>query len=134
MRRAARFLGSNVDPSFGRLIEGEARDGVFTGAGGLRVEGLGRASVPRAVLGVRPEDAHVVGAKDAGAHLAAPIYSVELTGESTLVSVRAGEQFLTMRADKNFAGDFDQMIGVSMAPDRVFLFDRATERRVAFGA
>ena len=82
------------------------------------------------MLGVRPEDVQVVGAKDAGANLAAPIYSVELTGESTLVSVHAGDRLLTMRADKNFAGDFDQMIGVRTTPERLFLFDRASERRI----
>ncbi len=36
-----------------------------------------------------------------------------------------------MRADKNFTGDFDQEIGVRMPRDRVFLFDKATESRVA---
>ncbi len=95
----AGFIGS---PPM-NLIDGEVTNGVFTG-GGLRVEGLGRANVPRAVLGVRPEDVHVVDAKDPGANLVAPIYSAELTGESTLVSVRAGDRLMTMRADKNFAG------------------------------
>jgi multiple sugar transport system ATP-binding protein len=123
----AGFIGS---PPM-NLIAGEAKDGVFTG-GGLRVEGLGRATVERAVMGVRPEDVHVVGARDAGANLVAPIYSAELTGESTLVSVRAGDQMLTMRADKNFVGDFDQMIGVRMPPDRVFLFDSDSQKRLDF--
>jgi multiple sugar transport system ATP-binding protein len=121
----AGFIGS---PPM-NLIDGEAKDGAFTG-GGLRVEGLGSATVPKAVLGVRPEDVRVVGAKDAAANLVAPIYSVELTGESTLVSVHAGDQLFTMRADKNFAGDFDQMIGVAVTRERVFLFDQATARRV----
>src|SRR5262249_59536128 len=96
----------------------------------LRVEGLGRATVPRAVLGIRPEDSRVVGAKDAAANLAAPIYSVELTGESTLVSVHAGDQLFTMRADKNFTGDFDQMIGIAVTRERTFLFDQESARRV----
>jgi multiple sugar transport system ATP-binding protein len=113
------------------LIEGEVKDGVFTGGGGLRIEGFRNATVPKAVIGVRPEDVHVVGAKEQDIHLAAPIYSVELTGESTLVSVHAGDQMLTMRADKNFSGDFDQMIGVRAAPDRVFLFDQNSRARVA---
>ena len=53
--------------------------------------------------------------QNAGANLMAPIYSVELTGESTLVSVRVGGQLMTLRADKNFVGRFDQQIGVSVA-------------------
>jgi multiple sugar transport system ATP-binding protein len=122
----AGFIGS---PPM-NLVEGEVKDGVFSSAGGLRVEGFNHVNVARAVLGVRPEDIHVVGAKDPGINLAAPIYSVELTGESTFVSVHAGDRLLIMRADKNFDGDFDQMVGIKASPDRVFLFDRQTSNRV----
>jgi multiple sugar transport system ATP-binding protein len=124
----AGFIGS---PPM-NLIDGEVQDGVFAGPGGLRVPGLGRATVPRAVLGVRPEDAQVVINSAEEANLSAPIYSAELTGESTLVSVRAGDTLLTMRADKNFAGDFDQIVGVRIRPERAFLFDRESRNRVDF--
>ena len=123
----AGFIGS---PPM-NLIEGEVKNGVFTD-GKLKIAGIGRADVPRAVIGVRPEDVHLVSAKDETANLAAPIYSAELTGESTFVSVHAGDRLLTMRADKNFVGDFDQMIGVKILPDRVFLFHRQSQNRVDF--
>ena len=67
------------------------------------------------MLGVRPEDVHVADADDADVNLVAPIYSVELTGENTLVSLRLGGQLMTLRADKNFAGQIDQEIGVKVA-------------------
>jgi multiple sugar transport system ATP-binding protein len=121
----AGFMGS---PPM-NLIDGALADGVFTGAG-VRVEGLGKTNAAKAVLGVRPEDAHVVGADDPTANLVAPIYTIELTGESTLVSVRAGSQLISLRADKEFSGDFDQNIGVHLAPERVFLFDADTEARI----
>ena len=124
----AGFIGS---PPM-NLVKGEARGGVFTSVGGIRIGGLGRAEIARAVMGVRPEDVQVLPEKQADANLVAPIYSVELTGESTLVSVRAGETLLTMRADKNFSGDFDQMVGVRIPPERVFLFDQETGNRVDF--
>jgi multiple sugar transport system ATP-binding protein len=123
----AGFIGS---PPM-NLIDGTVEDGVFAG-GGLRVPGLGRISAPKAVLGVRPEDAHVVAPRAPDAHLTALIYSVELTGESTLVSVPVGDRLLTLRADKEFAGDFDQEIGVRLAPERVFLFDAQTQARIDF--
>jgi multiple sugar transport system ATP-binding protein len=121
----AGFIGS---PPM-NLIDGEVKDGVFSG-GGLRVGGFGKANIPKAVLGARPEDVSVVGANADSANLTAPIYSVELTGESTLVSVHAGDRLLTMRADKNFVGDFDQPIGVHVVPERAFLFDRESQNRV----
>ncbi len=123
----AGFIGS---PPM-NLIDGEVRDGVFSGAG-IRVAGFGNANVPRAVLGVRPEDVQVVGTKDAGTNMVAPIYSSELTGESTLVSVQSGDRLVTMRADKNFAGGIDQEIGVKVATERAFLFDGESKNRVDF--
>jgi multiple sugar transport system ATP-binding protein len=124
----AGFIGS---PPM-NLVRGAVSDGVFTSTGGIRVGGLGRCNVPRAVMGVRPEDVQVLAGKDGDANVTAPIYSVELTGDSTLVSVRAGDQLLTMRADKNFIGDFDQMVGVRIASERVFVFDAETQARVDF--
>jgi multiple sugar transport system ATP-binding protein len=123
----AGFIGS---PPM-NLIEGEARDGLFT-SDGLRIQGLGRACAPNAVLGVRPEDVQVVSAQDEGTSLTAPIYSVELTGENTLVNVRAGNRLLSARADKDFAGDFDQLVGLRISSKRVFLFDASSQNRVDF--
>ncbi len=124
----AGFIGS---PPM-NLVNGEVRDGVFEGNGGIRVGGLGRANIARAVMGVRPEDVRVLTDKHGEANVTAPIYSVELTGESTFVSVRAGDILLAMRADKNFVGDFDQMVGARIDPARVFLFDRESLKRVDF--
>jgi multiple sugar transport system ATP-binding protein len=124
----AGFIGS---PPM-NLIDGEVKDGVFTSLGGVRVDGLGSATVVSAVLGARPEDIHLLPAGSAKANIVAPIYSVELTGESTLVTLRVGAALLTVRADKNFVGDFDQMVAGGFAPERVFLFDRQSQDRVDF--
>jgi multiple sugar transport system ATP-binding protein len=123
----AGFIGS---PPM-NLIDGEVKDGVFE-RGRLRVEGFGRVSIPRAVMGVRPEDVHAVAAHEPGSNMTAPIYSSELTGESSLVSVQAGDRLLTMRADKNFSGTIDQPIGVKVIAERAFLFDGEGKNRVDF--
>lgn len=121
----AGFMGS---PPM-NLIQGELADGVFA-SDGIRVNGLGKASATKAILGVRPEDGHIVPADDPTANFVAPIYSVELTGESTLVNTQIGGQLISMRADKEFVGDFDQKIGITLMPDRVFLFDAESEARI----
>ncbi|MDP9811443.1 multiple sugar transport system ATP-binding protein [Rhizobium tibeticum] len=123
----AGFIGS---PPM-NLIPGEVRDGAFVSAG-LRVAGIGQANVSGAVLGVRPEDVHPTDVGDVDVNLVAPIYSAELTGENTLVSLRLGGQLMTLRADKNFTGRIDQPIGVKVATDRVFLFNGETQDRVDF--
>ncbi len=124
----AGFIGS---PPM-NLIDGEVKDGIFVSPGGIRIGGLGNANVADAVLGIRPEDARVLPAKTGQANVTAPIYSVEMTGESTFVTVRAGESLLAVRADKNFVGDFDEMVDVGIAPERAFLFDRKSQNRVDF--
>lgn len=51
------------------------------------------------ILGIRLEDLSVV--EDAAdGHMTAPIYSVGLSGESTLVMVRLGGETIVVRADK----------------------------------
>jgi multiple sugar transport system ATP-binding protein len=124
----AGFIGS---PPM-NLIPGEVQDGSFASAGGLKVKGLGRANVGRAVMGVRPEDVTVLMDGSGERNLTAPVYSAELTGDSTLVSVRVGDHLLTMRTDRNFRGDFDQLIGVRIPAERVYLFDQETQKRVDF--
>ena len=124
----AGFIGS---PPM-NLIPGEVQDGTFTSAGGLTVRGLGRVTVGRAVMGIRPEDVTVLMNGTGERNLTAPVYSAELTGDSTLVSVRVGDHLLTMRADRNFRGDFDQLIGVRIPAERVYLFDQETQKRVDF--
>jgi multiple sugar transport system ATP-binding protein len=124
----AGFIGS---PPM-NLLPGAVKDGAFAGPGGIGIGGLGRATIARAVMGVRPEDAQVLAGRSETANVAAPIYSVELTGESTLVSVRVGDHLLTVRADKNFVGDFDQTVSIRVAPERVFLFDAESGKRVDF--
>ncbi|MDL2402562.1 ABC transporter ATP-binding protein [Rhizobium mayense] len=123
----AGFIGS---PPM-NLIPGEVGDGVFV-SDGLTLGGIGRATHSHTVLGVRPEDVHVAGAEEGDVNLVAPIYSVELTGENTLVSVRLGGRLMTLRADKSFAGQIDQEIGIKIATDRVFLFDGETQLRIDF--
>jgi multiple sugar transport system ATP-binding protein len=124
----AGFIGS---PPM-NLIPGEVQNGTFSSAGGLSVKDLGNATISRAVMGVRPEDVTVLLDGTGERNLTAPVYSAELTGENTLVSVRIGDNLLTMRADRNFRVDFDQLIGVRIPADRVFLFDDETQKRVDF--
>ena len=61
---------------------------------------------------------------------AAPIYSVELTGEVTLVTVRLGDDFVSIRADKDFTAGIDEQVNVRINPEKTFLFDSATEQRI----
>ena len=120
----AGFIGS---PSM-NFLRGELMDGKFTGAG-IEVPAVGKGSQQNVILGVRPEDVAIVESA-ADAHLTAPIFSVELTGESTLVTVQVGDEFVAVRADKDYSGEIDATAHVAITPGKTFLFDSTTEERL----
>ena len=71
-------------------------------------------------LGFRPEDANVV---DAGAgRFDASVYTSEMTGDLTLVTVRFGPAILTVKMPKDFDVDFDQTVGIQFDGGLTYLF------------
>jgi multiple sugar transport system ATP-binding protein len=119
----AQFIGS---PPM-NVVHG-ALDGASFQTRGARVEVPVSARNARAILGVRPEDCAVV-APDQG-QIRGEIYAVELIGDHTLVTIRAGEDMLTVKASKEFTGAVGEGIGVALTRERLFVFDAATGARV----
>ena len=110
------------------LIHGDLQAGAFV-APDVHIDnvstGVSRQNV---VLGVRSEDLVVV---DAGqGDINAPIFSVELTGENTLVTVRVGKQHVIARADRFYRNEIDTPIGIKVNTEHTYLFDASTEQRV----
>ncbi len=119
----AGFIGS---PAM-NLVAGRLDNGVFT-APCTRIEGFGAATRDQVTLGARAEDLTVVTA-DAG-QIAADVFSFELTGEATLVTLRAGEQLVTARAAKDFRTTIGARVGFAADPARCYLFDGKTQQRL----
>ena len=119
----AGFIGS---PPM-NLLPGALEDGVFTGPG-IRLDAAGRGSNPTVVLGVRPEDVHLVapGAGDADG----PVYTFELTGEAILVTADVGRIRVTARGDRHMRFGIGERVGLRINRDHLFLFDAATEQRL----
>ena len=123
----AGFVGS---PSM-NLLAGSLKDGVFTSPD-VRVAGFGQATHAAAVLGVRAEDV-LVGQVE-GADLVREVFSFELTGDATLVTVRVGERLLTARAAKEFRAAVGQPVGLTLRPAQCHLFDTTTQARLRWTA
>ena len=119
----AQFIGS---PPM-NVVHGSLEGSTFQTRGG-KVEVPVAGKLDKAILGARPEDCSVT-APGQG-NLAAEIYTVELIGDHTLVTVKAGEDMLTVKAHKDFAGATGENIGISFSKDRLFVFDAATGTRV----
>jgi len=123
----AGFIGS---PSM-NLIAGALRDGVFE-APGVSVPGFGTQSLPDVVLGVRAEDMAVTAL--AHAQIRAEVFSFELTGDSTLVMVRIGEQVVTARAGKDYRVGIGEPVGFALKAEQCHIFDGQTQNRLRLQA
>ena len=119
------FVASFIGSPAMNLIEGEVSDGAFR-AERVEVTGL-QAPSGTYTLGFRAEDATVV---ESGGQINAPIYTMELLGDATMVSVRIGGALVSVRADKSYRAEIDDMVSISVPTEICHLFDGQTGQRV----
>ncbi|MGD9067138.1 MAG: ABC transporter ATP-binding protein, partial [Desulfobacterales bacterium] len=101
----AGFIGS---PSM-NFLSGELADGDFV-TGKCRVQEVGKGSRDDVLLGIRPEDMKIVSSGQS--HLEAVLFSVELTGDQTIVTAKLGDDYFTVREDKEYEGTIDQRVKI----------------------
>jgi multiple sugar transport system ATP-binding protein len=118
------FVASFIGSPAMNLVEGEMTGGVFEGRG-LRIEGL-KARDGKAVLGFRAEDATLEG----GTELSAPIYTLELLGDSTMVTVRLGHDLVSVKAPKDFRAEIGEGFTAHIPASICHVFDAATGARL----
>ena len=111
------------------LLKGEMRAGTFTGKN-IAVSGLSKKINGPVTLGFRAEDAKIA-RKDA--NLVAPVYSMELLGEASQVTVQAGDALVAIRAAKDYRAAIGSTVTVHVPPALCHLFDAETGRRFEMG-
>jgi multiple sugar transport system ATP-binding protein len=121
------FVAGFIGAAPMNLIQGSIVNGTFAGPG-VRVSGLQFGPTVKCFLGVRPEDVAIL-PKGKG-HLTAPLYSLEPTGDQTLVAAKNGEQLIIARAGRNFRQDIDTPVTMSFDLERLFVFDGETGDRI----
>jgi multiple sugar transport system ATP-binding protein len=119
----AGFIGS---PPM-NLIPGRIENGTFIGPD-TRVPKIWKGSHGNVVLGIRPEDISVVA--NGKGDLNSKLYSLEPTGDLTLVTAWAGKQLVVAKGDRNFRQAVDTPVSLKFAADRIFLFDEASGNRL----
>ncbi len=119
----AQFIGS---PPM-NVVTGTLENNRFRTDGAVIPTPVG-GKVPDAVLGVRPEDCAVAAPDQAD--IKGEIYTTELIGDHTLVTVKTGNDMLTVKAAKDFTARQGENAGVSFSTSRLFVFDGATGLRV----
>lgn len=118
----AGFIGS---PAM-NLMQGEIEDGVFRGEN-VSVPGLIGAA-GQVTLGFRAEDAEVT-APGQG-QINAQVYSMELLGDATMVTVRAGGALVAVKAAKDYRAEIGAPVGIALPEGITHLFDAQTGQRL----
>ncbi|MEO1108013.1 MAG: ABC transporter ATP-binding protein [Pseudomonadota bacterium] len=119
------FVASFIGNPAMNLVDGEVQGGVFR-AQSTEVHGLNAPDGP-ITLGFRAEDANVV---ESGGEINAPIYTQELLGDSTMVSVRIGGALVSVKADKTYRAEIDDQVSIHIHTDHCHLFDAQTGARL----
>jgi len=120
------FVASFIGNPAMNLIEGHLASGIFE-APNVRITGLDSSHIGPVVLGFRAED---VGITEQPGQLSAPIYSMELLGEASMVSYRLGGSLVSVRGPKGFRAEIGSTINVEIAASVCHLFDSKTRQRI----
>ncbi len=118
----AGFIGS---PAM-NLLEGTLSGGTFTGDN-VSISGLTTSHEGKVTLGFRAEDASV---SDAKGEISAPVYSMELLGEASMVTMRAGGALVSIKASKDYRANIGDQVHASMPASICHLFDHQTGERI----
>ncbi|HRJ68478.1 MAG TPA: sn-glycerol-3-phosphate ABC transporter ATP-binding protein UgpC [Beijerinckiaceae bacterium] len=123
------FVASFIGNPAMNLISGDMRAGSFS-APGVSISGLAAPDGP-VTLGFRAEDAQVGAAGD----ITAPVYSMELLGDSSMVTLQlGGGAFAAIKAAKDFKAAIGSTLSVRVPAGICHLFDARTGQRIARSA
>ena len=118
----AGFIGS---PAM-NLIDGTIDNGTFT-ADKIAVSGLPMRHSGKVTLGFRAEDATVA---DGEAQANATVFSLELLGEATMVTMRVGGTILSVKSGKEYRTNIGDTVHANILADICHLFDATTGDRL----
>ncbi|MFW2543760.1 ABC transporter ATP-binding protein [Primorskyibacter sp. 2E107] len=123
-RPANTFVASFIGSPAMNLIEGHISGGVFT-AENTNIPDLS-APDGAVTLGFRAEDAQVA---DSG-QITAPIYTLELLGDATMVTIRIRGTLVSVKADKSFRAQIGETVSIRIPTEHCQLFDATTGARI----
>ena len=118
----AGFIGS---PAM-NLIEGTLENGIFT-AENVSISGLATQHSGNVTLGFRAEDASVI---DTNGQANSDVYSLELLGEATMVTMRAGGTILSVKSGKEYRTEIGDPVSAHIPAEICHLFHTETGERL----
>ncbi len=119
------FVASFIGSPAMNLVEGQIEGGTFT-SHDMSVSGLASTHTGAVTLGFRAEDASLA---DAG-QVTAPVYSLELLGEATMINYKVGSALVSVKAGKEFRANIGEPVTTHIPASICHLFDTATGERI----
>lgn len=121
------FVASFIGSPPMNFIKGSLGQNVITGRD-FTIERVESTFTGKAVIGVRPE--HVAIVSEAEADVVAPVYAVEYTGQSAMVTVLLGGEHLSAITKPESGLNIGQFVGLKIDRKEQYLFDAETEKRI----
>ena len=118
----AGFIGS---PAM-NLVNGTLTNGVFE-TENMKVAGLPTHHNGPVTLGFRAEDA---GVAEGDAEIGSAVYSLELLGEATMVTMKVGRNIVSVKSGKDYRVEIGDPVHASVPADICHLFDVQTGERI----
>jgi multiple sugar transport system ATP-binding protein len=118
----AGFIGS---PAM-NLLNGEISGGVFVGQN-TKITDLPKKLSGPVTLGFRAEDAAI---STKAAQLSAPVYTMELLGDASMVTVQAGSGLVSIKAPKEFRAEIGKQVHAAIPASICHLFNKTTGERL----
>jgi multiple sugar transport system ATP-binding protein len=125
-RPANTFVASFIGSPAMNLIPGSVKNGIFTGES-IRIEGVANGVDGPVTLGFRAEDATL---GEAEGQIEAPIYSVELLGEATMLSMRVAGELVSIKVAKDYRAEIGDKVRIAIPAAACHLFDHSTGARI----
>ncbi len=119
------FVASFIGNPAMNLIDGTLAGGTFT-ADGIEIKGLTGPDGP-VTLGYRAEDASIA---SKGGEVQSKVYSMELLGDATMVTVRAGKAMISVKAGKEYRSEIGDAVAFQIPAAICHLFDAKTGVRI----
>ena len=128
-RPANTFVASFIGNPAMNLIEGQMQAGHFV-APGVDIPGFSAADGP-VTLGFRAEDGRIAETGE----IAAPVYSMELLGDSSMVTLQLGiGAFVAIKTPKDFLARIGEPLQAHVPASICHVFDPLTGLRLSGGA
>ena len=125
-RPANTFVASFIGSPAMNLVSGSIENGVFTGEG-IRIEGLASTTNGPVTLGFRAEDASLA---ETHGQIEAPIYTVELLGEATMIAMRVAGELVSVKVGKDYRAEIGDVVRVAIPAAACHLFDHSSGTRI----